>query len=223
MRKISRSYLVFLFALLLVPNIVQAQDIKLWINGDYVTTDTPPIIENDRTLVPLRVISENLGLSVEWVDEAKQAQIYNPTDNLIYTFKIGKSEYGKGDILVPMDVAPKIVNNKTFVPIRVISEAFGKKIDWDNNNRTVIIGEGYQVIINNTNYIDSNTEKITLNKNTNQTYVADTTQGKIKGNIKSKIYHVPGGASYNKISAKNVVYFDSESEAQNAGYRRARD
>lgn len=375
MKKIGRLYLVFFLALLLMPNIVQAQDIKLWINGNYVTTDTPPILENDRTLVPLRVISENMGLKVEWVDEFKQAQIYNPTDDLIYTFEMGKSEYGKGDIPVSMDVAPKIVNNRTFVPIRVISEAFGKKIDWDNNNRTVVVGDGYQAPTapqtNNTfpsgivsRVIDGDTlevniegqtyklrmigvntpetkhprkgveffgkeasnytteqltgktvylqkdvsetdkygrllryvwlsrpatneptkdeikslmfnsilvangyansssyapdvkyqdifkeleipareqgwglwgyeepietpaqtsEKIVLNKDISQEYIADTTQGKIKGNKKSKIYHVPGGASYNRISVKNVVYFNSEADARAAGYRKAKN
>lgn len=53
-------------------------------------------------------------------------------------------------------------------------------------------------------------------------YNADTTQGVIKGNRNSMIYHVPGGASYNKISENNVVYFNSEEEAQAAGYRRAK-
>lgn len=53
-------------------------------------------------------------------------------------------------------------------------------------------------------------------------YTADTTQGKIKGNSNSMIYHVPGGASYNKISEDNVVYFDTEQDAINAGYRKAK-
>ena len=53
-------------------------------------------------------------------------------------------------------------------------------------------------------------------------YTADTTQGKIKGNKSSMIYHVPGGASYDKISANNVVYFDTEQDAINAGYRKAK-
>lgn len=47
-------------------------------------------------------------------------------------------------------------------------------------------------------------------------------EGKIKGNKKSKIYHMPGSKSYNKISKNNVVYFDSEEEAIKAGYRKAR-
>ena len=46
--------------------------------------------------------------------------------------------------------------------------------------------------------------------------------GMIKGNINSKIYHVPGGASYNKLAEHNTIYFNSEEEAQAAGYRRAK-
>lgn len=62
----------------------------------------------------------------------------------------------------------------------------------------------------------------TKTKNTSsKNYNADTTQGKIKGNVKSMIYHVPGGAFYDKISANNVVYFDTEQDAINAGYRKS--
>lgn len=53
-------------------------------------------------------------------------------------------------------------------------------------------------------------------------YTADTTQGVIKGNRKSMIYHVPGGASYNRVSVNNVVYFNTEEEAIAAGYRKAK-
>ena len=59
-------------------------------------------------------------------------------------------------------------------------------------------------------------------KNNSKGYTADTTQGKIKGNKNSMIYHVPGGASYDKISVNNVVYFDTEQDAINAGYRKAK-
>ncbi len=48
-------------------------------------------------------------------------------------------------------------------------------------------------------------------------------QGKIIGNKNSKIYHVPGGAFYNKISPQNRMYFNSEDEAQKSGYRKAKN
>ena len=63
----------------------------------------------------------------------------------------------------------------------------------------------------------------TKTKNTSsKNYNADTTRGKIKGNMESMIYHVPGGAFYDKISANNVVYFDTEQDAINAGYRKSK-
>lgn len=48
------------------------------------------------------------------------------------------------------------------------------------------------------------------------------TQGKIIGNKNSKIYHLPGSASYNKISEANRVYFNTEADAEKAGYRKAK-
>lgn len=48
------------------------------------------------------------------------------------------------------------------------------------------------------------------------------TQGKIIGNKNSMIYHIPGGAFYDRISAQNRIYFNSEQEAQKAGYRKSK-
>lgn len=64
-------------------------------------------------------------------------------------------------------------------------------------------------------------EERTINPSINQSYVADTTQGVIKGNRRSKIYHMPGQKDYDNISVKNVVYFETEEDAINAGYRKA--
>lgn len=50
----------------------------------------------------------------------------------------------------------------------------------------------------------------------------DSAQGKVIGNKNSMIYHVPGSASYNKISPENRVYFDTEADAQKAGYRKTK-
>lgn len=46
---------------------------------------------------------------------------------------------------------------------------------------------------------------------------------KIKGNKNSKIYHLPDGENYNEVSKKNAIYFDSEQEAIDAGYKRAKN
>lgn len=51
----------------------------------------------------------------------------------------------------------------------------------------------------------------------------DSALGKIIGNKNSKIYHLPGGSSYGKISEENRVYFASEADAQKAGFRKAKN
>lgn len=75
---------------------------------------------------------------------------------------------------------------------------------------------------NNNNPDSENSKEIVVNEKINQKYVADTKEGVIKGNRNSRIYHMPGQRSYNKISKKNVVYFKTEEEAKAAGYRPAK-
>jgi deoxyribonuclease-1 len=47
-------------------------------------------------------------------------------------------------------------------------------------------------------------------------------QGQIIGNKNSKIYHVPGCSTYNSVSEKNRVLFNTTGDAEKAGYRRAK-
>ena len=75
---------------------------------------------------------------------------------------------------------------------------------------------------NNENPDTENSKEIVVNEKINQRYTADTKEGVIKGNKNSRIYHMPGQRSYNKISKRNVVYFKTEEEAKAAGYRPAK-
>lgn len=234
MKKTKKLFLVAFLLFAFIPfNLFASSEVKLWINGSYITTDVAPVIENGRTLVPIRVISENLGLEVDWDNNLKQITVSQGDDHFI--FVIGQNFYTKDEIKQDLDVAPKIINDRTFVPIRVIAEAFNQKVNWDNVAKTVAIGSGYeaqqapapvaadkQVEVKEVNTVNT---LVTNPQGTNnyQNYTPDKSQGKIKGNRKSKIYHVPGGRDYNKVSQKNVVFFDTEQEAQAAGYRRAKN
>lgn len=137
---------------------VQAQKpIQLWINGKYVQTDVAPVVENQRTLVPMRVISENLGIQVKWDQATQTVTTYQMTPNgpdfsnsLVLT--IGDKRVAKpaeeaaktGELYYTLEAAPKAVNNRTMVPIRFIAEAYKIKVDWDQQNQTVVIGENYK-------------------------------------------------------------------------------
>ena len=115
-----------LFNNILIP--FGSGDIYIYVDGKKVESDTAPIIENDRTLVPIRVVSEELGADVEWNDENRSVTI--TLDGKTLSLNIGSAEMKADDKIITLDVAPEIINDRTMVPIRAISEAFDKKIDW---------------------------------------------------------------------------------------------
>lgn len=147
--------LVLLFAMAMP---VQAQKpIQLWINGKYVKSDVAPVVENQRTLVPIRIISENLGIQVKWDQATQTVTTYQVTpagpdfsNSLVLTLgdkrvaKPAQEAAKTGELYYNLDVAPKAVNNRTMVPIRFIAEAYKIKVDWDQQNQTVVIGENYK-------------------------------------------------------------------------------
>lgn len=138
---------LLLAVFLLVPSLAHGQvPIKLWVHGDYVSSDVYPIIENSRTLVPLRVIGENLGYEVQWNGTERMVVVSNQDRRVKLAINSKRVSVfdGSAEKIVTIDVAAKIVNNRTFVPLRAVAELFGEKVDWDGNARTAIVGEGYK-------------------------------------------------------------------------------
>ncbi len=111
--------------------------ITVLLNNNEIEFDQPPIIHNDRTLVPVRAIFEALGATVAWDGTTNMvtAERNGTTIKIIigdsYMYKNGESIY--------LDVPAMIVNERTLVPVRAISEAVGCIVDWDGDNKQVII------------------------------------------------------------------------------------
>lgn len=119
-----------------------ADDIKINVNGEYIETDTSPVIENDRVLVPVRAISESLNCDVAWDVEKRAVSVFNVEElALLWIDKdtAFKTDGAKLTGYCKMDTPPKIINDRTMVPIRAISELLGADVDWDNEERTVLI------------------------------------------------------------------------------------
>lgn len=112
-------------------------NIKVTVNGEYVAFDQPPIIENDRTLVPFRAIFEKLGAKVEWDNNTRTVTAVK--DGTTITLKIGEKAININGENKELDAASQIVNDRTLVPVRAISEALGCKVEWDGETKTVII------------------------------------------------------------------------------------
>ena len=109
------------------------------IDGIPVPLDVPPIILNGRTMVPIRFISEAFGAEVQWDAETRTVRIYFEKTFTRVTLQINNTIARINDKIVTLDAPPTIINGRTMVPIRFISEAFGATVDWDNATRTVTI------------------------------------------------------------------------------------
>lgn len=105
-----------------------------------------PIILEDRLMLPLRAVAEALDATIYWFNDEKRIQIVR-YDSLL-SLQIGNTMMGCYKIengapvlkeTITMDVAATIHADRTYVPVRAISEAFSADIQWDNPNRTATI------------------------------------------------------------------------------------
>ena len=112
-------------------------DIKVLVNGKSLTMDQPPVLVNDRTLVPVRAIFEALGAKVDWNNDTNTATgVLGGTTVEIQIENTVAKVNGKD---VTLDVPAKLISDRTLVPVRFISESLGAKVDWNNDTQTVII------------------------------------------------------------------------------------
>ena len=114
-----------------------SNQIKVLLDNQPLSFDVAPTTVNNRVLVPFRAISEALGAEVRW-DEANQVVLARK-DNTKIMLTIGDRKTFINNSSVLLDVAPQIIDNRTFIPIRFISESFGAKVQWDAPTKTVTI------------------------------------------------------------------------------------
>ncbi len=121
-----------------VDKTIQKSDsIRVVVNNEEVGFDVLPSIINDRTLVPMRAIFERLDADVEW-DGSKQEITANDEYNIV-KMQIGSSTMTVNGKTVILDAPPMIIDGRTLVPVRAISESLGCEVDWDDITRTVVI------------------------------------------------------------------------------------
>ena len=115
-------------------------DPQMTVDGAAVNIDdegTVPVIVNERTLVPIRAIIEAAGGTVGW-DGATQTVTLSYAGSEI-ELKIDSKTAHLNGMTDELDVAPTIINERTMLPIRYISECFGFHVDWDGDAQTVTL------------------------------------------------------------------------------------
>lgn len=107
------------------------------VSGNEFSLLQAPLIKNNRTLIPLRFVSEQLGANVHWDQSSRTITITD--QNRILLLKDRSKDLKINGKLVRMDVAPEIINGTTFVPVRFIVEQLNGEVVWNPTERTVYV------------------------------------------------------------------------------------
>lgn len=120
---------------------VQINNPVMQVNGESEEIDegrgTSPIIDGGRTLLPIRAVIEAFDGIVGWENSTRTA-ILTMNDDVIKLVIDSKIAY-LNDEAYTLDVAPKIVNGRTMLPIRFVAEGFNLGVAWNGSTRTVTI------------------------------------------------------------------------------------
>lgn len=98
---------------------------------------TVPVIINDRTLLPVRAVVEEMGGTVAWNGETREVTL-NCDENEIKLIIDSKDAYLNGE-KTSLDTAPTIINDRTMLPIRFIAESFNFDVAWEEASQTITI------------------------------------------------------------------------------------
>jgi len=126
------------FTMTVLPQTAMAASpIRAKLDGQNLDLSVAPIIENQRTLFPMRGLLEALGASVNW-DPATRTVIATLNATSIKA-QIGSTDAEVNGKPVTLDVPPRIVEDRTLIPLRFFVENFGMGVGWEDATRTVLI------------------------------------------------------------------------------------
>ena len=111
--------------------------IKVTLNSEALSFDQPPIMDNNRVMVPIRAIFEALGYNVVWDQTTQTGVAYNGQNTIQVQVNNPTITYDGGTYTC--DVAPKNISGRILVPVRAISESAGCDVYWNQSTRTVEI------------------------------------------------------------------------------------
>ncbi len=111
--------------------------------GKAKSNDVAPKIEKDRTMLPARFVAENLGAKVEWDGEKQLVTITGKNlktdENVTILITIGSATVKVNGKEIKLDSPAFIENDRTYTPIRFISEELGASVEWVEKDQKVII------------------------------------------------------------------------------------
>ena len=134
-----------------LENNLSDTNVYVRLNDKILGFSQPPVTESDRTLVPMRFLFEQMGAEVTWDDATQTATATVPvtTEEEIQTFGLAQEKSVTFSVdnttatvngsTATMDVPARLINDKTMVPLRFLSENLGFDVSWDEETRTAIV------------------------------------------------------------------------------------
>jgi hypothetical protein len=110
---------------------------RITVNGKEVAFDQRPVFANATVLVPVRFVMESLGANVQWHPKTRTVTARRGKYDL--ALRIGQQYNRANGKQVYVYTPPRIVNGRTLVPLRFVTEALGGTVNWDARTETIAI------------------------------------------------------------------------------------
>lgn len=133
-----KKILIFIVLILYIHTTgALAEDITVFLDGRRLNFEAEPFIRDDSTLVPFRAIFEELGMEVKWDGASRRVTAKKDSVDVSLTIdsRVMYVNGSKIELLSP----PVIESDRTFVPLRAVSEAAGAEVKWDGASCSVTI------------------------------------------------------------------------------------
>jgi hypothetical protein len=137
MNKYAKKISLILAMTMLTVNTAYAE-IGVKVNGESISfSSAEPVIEDGRTLIPLRGVFEKLGYDIAWIADTKTAVLTNGENEISVTalspvLNVNGSEK-------TLDVSAKIIDGYMYIPLRAIGEAGGASVSWNSETKVASI------------------------------------------------------------------------------------
>ena len=139
MKKFKSVLFSLVLMIFVTSNVFAGRSPLIEYNGKIIKSDVAPYIKNERTMVPIRFISETLGYKVTWDKDKREVGISGKDTEI--SLKIDSTKAKVNGKELKLDAPASIKKDRTFVPLRFVAENLKAEVKWDNKNFKVIIND----------------------------------------------------------------------------------
>ncbi|RUT47782.1 hypothetical protein EJP82_05215 [Paenibacillus anaericanus] len=218
--KSLRTWLIPLLILIMFSSTVgqvgaaSPRDITIYLDGVSLSSDAAPYIKpkENVTMVPLRVISEGLGATIDWSQATKSVTIIKDENTIL--LRTGNKTAQVNGSPVSLDVSVENIKGRTMVPLRFVSEQLGLNVDWNQTLKTITLTSKDSVVEPPEFEHPDTTPPVTV-----EPPITEGRQDELRGAWVSTVFNLdwPSSGSYGKMEVQKNEYIKLLDELQGMG------